>query len=124
MRSYETMVIVHPDNAGDKLDAVVNKFTGILSDQGARLLKLDPWGERRLAYPIRKVERGIYLLFFFDATPAALAEFERRMRLDENILRFQTVLYVPGKEPAAPEATQAEAAESEAAAPESPAAAD
>jgi len=99
MRGYETMCIVHPEVVGDAYTAVLEKFKGILADQQATLLKVDEWGERKLAYTIQKQDRGIYVLFFFEATSAALNEFERRLRLDESIMRFQTVRYEPGEEP-------------------------
>jgi len=123
MRGYETMCIVDPEIVGDAYTAVLDKFKGILADQKATLLKVDEWGERKLAYPIQKKGRGTYVLFFFEAETAALSEFERRLRLDESIMRFQTVRYEPGAEPvveeqpveeAAPEASAEEASEQDA----------
>ena len=99
MRGYETMCIVDPEVVGDDYTAVLDKFKGILEDQKATLLKIDEWGERKLAYPIQKKDRGVYVLFFFEAATDALTEFERRLRLDESIMRFQTVRYEPGNEP-------------------------
>lgn len=91
MRNYESLYIVHPDVAGDELTAVVEKFQTVLTDQGAEIHKLDNWGARKLAYPINKVERGCYVQTLFRAEPAIIAEFERRLRLDEKVLRFLTV---------------------------------
>jgi len=117
------MCIVDPEIVGDAYTAILDKFKGILADQKATLLKVDEWGERKLAYPIQKKDRGTYVLFFFEADTAALSEFERRLRLDESIVRFQTVRYEPGDEPvveeqpveeAAPEASAEEAAEQDA----------
>ena len=113
MRGYETMCIVDPEVVGDDFTAVLDKFKGILSDQKATLLKVDEWGERKLAYPILKKDRGTYVLFFFEAEPDALSEFERRLRLDESIMRFQTVRYTPGDEPAVEESPVEEAAPEE-----------
>jgi len=111
MRGYETMCIVDSEVAGDAYTAVLDKFKGILADQKATLLKVDEWGERRLAYPIRKKDRGTYVLFFFEAEADALNEFERRLRLDESIVRFQTVRYEQGAEPEVEEEPAAEASE-------------
>ncbi len=112
MRSYETMFIVHPDTGGDQFTAVLDKFKGILADQNATMLKVEEWGSRRLAYPIQKQGRGTFVIFFYEATAAAVSEYERRMRLDETIMRYQTVRYEPGSQvaPAAP-AEAGEAAE-------------
>lgn len=91
MRNYESLYIIHPDIVGDGLTAVVEKFQTILTDQAAEIYKLDNWGVRKLAYPIKKVERGCYVQVLFSAEPEVIAEYERRLRLDENVLRFLTV---------------------------------
>jgi len=110
-KTYETLVILHPDLAGDELTAMVEKLEGILQQQNAEILKSDNWGSRKLAYMINKQPRGIYLLLVYIAASEVIAEFERRLRIDDNVLKYQTVLLENGyQEPAAPE---------EAAAPES-----
>ncbi len=91
MRNYESLYIVHPEVVGDELTALVDKFQKILNDQQAEIVKLDNWGVRKLAYPIKKVERGNYVQVLFSAGPEVVAEYERRLRLDEQILRFLTV---------------------------------
>jgi small subunit ribosomal protein S6 len=91
MRNYESLYIVHPEVVGDELTAMVDKFQKILNDQQAEIVKLDNWGVRKLAYPIKKVERGSYIQVLFSAGPEVVAEYERRLRLDEQILRFLTV---------------------------------
>jgi len=94
MRNYESLYIIHPEVVGDELTAMVEKFQKVLTDQTAEINKLDNWGVRKLAYPIQKVERGCYVQTLFSAEPEVIAEFERRLRLDEKILRFLTVRYV------------------------------
>jgi len=91
MRNYESLYIIHPDVVGDELTAMMEKFQGVLTDQGAEIYKLDNWGVRKLAYPIKKVERGCYVQTYFQADPQIIAEFERRLRLDEKVLRFLTI---------------------------------
>ena len=91
MRNYESLYIIHPEVVGDDLTAMVEKFQGVLTAQGAEIHKLDNWGVRRLAYQIKKVERGCYVQTLFRAEPQVIAELERRMRLDEKVLRFLTV---------------------------------
>lgn len=117
MRTYETILIVHPDVVGDQYAAVVDKFKGVLTDQGAEILKVDEWGTRKLAYQVKKQGRGTYVLVAYQAGPEVVAEFERRMRIDEAIIKFQTVYLEKGLEvPAAPAASDAaeEGAETEA----------
>lgn len=91
MRNYESLYIVHPEVVGEELTALVEKFQAILTDQSAEIYKLDNWGVRKLAYPIKKVERGSYIQVLFTGGPEVIAEYERRLRLDEKILRFLTV---------------------------------
>lgn len=111
MRTYETIFIVHPDIVGDEYASVVDKFKGVLTDQGAEILKVDEWGTRKLAYPIRKQGRGTYVLVAYQAPAAAIAEFERRLRIEDSIMKFQTVYLEKGLEQeAAKEETEAEGA--------------
>lgn len=91
MRNYESLYIIHPEVVADELTAMVEKFQKVLTDQGAEIYNLDNWGVRKLAYPINKVERGCYVQTLFSAEPQVIAEYERRMRLDEKVLRFLTV---------------------------------
>lgn len=113
MRNYESLYIIHPDIVGDGLTAVVEKFQKVLTDQSAEIYKLDNWGVRKLAYPIKKVERGCYVQVLFSAEPDVIAEYERRLRLDESILRFLTVK-IEGEFQAAPAETVSEAQSDEA----------
>ena len=110
MRTYETIFIVHPDVVGDALEAVIDKYKKILTDEGANILKADNWGTRTLAYLVKKQSKGCYILVIFDGPPTAIAEFERRMRIDESIIKFQTVLLEEGYK-APVEAAPAEDAE-------------
>ncbi|HEX9779466.1 MAG TPA: 30S ribosomal protein S6 [Geopsychrobacteraceae bacterium] len=93
MRKYESLYIVHPEVVGDELTALVDKFQEVLTGQQAEILKLDNWGVRKLAYPIEKQGRGCYVQVVFQAEPQVIAEYERRLRLDEKVLRFLTVLF-------------------------------
>ena len=90
-RTYESIFIVRPDLAGDAYTAVLDKFKGVLTDQGASILKVDEWGVRKLAYTVKKQNRGSYVLVIFEADPKVILEYERRMRLDETIIKFITL---------------------------------
>ena len=91
MRYYETLFIINPDLAEDEITAVVEKFTGILTDAGAMMVKVDPWGRRRLAYEVKKFTKGFYVLMEYGAEPAAVAEMERIFKIDEQVIRYLTV---------------------------------
>lgn len=112
MRSYETMFIVHPEVVGDEFKALVEKFKGVITDQGAEILRVDEWGSRTLAYPIQKNNKGSYVIFYFQAGPQVVAEFERRLRIEEKILRFTSLRHDEGfPQPAVAEKAEAQAAE-------------
>lgn len=131
MRTYESIFIVHPEVIGDDQTALIDKYKTILSDQGADVLKLENWGTRTLAYQVKKQSKGCYVLVIFDAEPTVIAEFERRMRIDEKVIKFQTIILeggyeAPVVEAAAEEATaeDAEATEADTEAPAEEAAAE
>jgi len=126
MRTYESIFIVHPEVIGDDQTALIDKYKTILSDQGADVLKLENWGTRTLAYQVKKQSKGCYVMVIFDAEPTVIAEFERRMRIDEKVIKFQTIILEGGYEAppvveAAPEEAPAEDAEATESATEAPA---
>lgn len=111
MRTYETLFIVHPDVVGDDLAALIEKYRKVLTDQGATVLKADNWGSRNLAYPVKKQARGSYVLTVFEGAPSVIAEFERRLRIDEKVIKYQTVLFEgPAAAPVAEKPAQEEIA--------------
>ncbi len=126
MRTYESIFIVHPEVIGDDQTALIDKYKTILSDQGADVLKLENWGTRTLADQVKKQSKGCYVLVIFDAEPTVIAEFERRMRIDEKVIKFQTIILEGGYEAppvveAAPEEASSEDAEATESATEAPA---
>jgi len=114
MRKYESLYIIHPDVVGDELTAMVEKFQAVLTEQNAGILLADNWGTRKLAYPIQKQVKGCYIQTIFEADAAIIVEYERRLRLDEKILRFMTLRFegelveTPEEEVAATEEVAAE----------------
>src|SRR5262249_41423106 len=91
MPFYENVFIARQDVSSTQVDALADTFTNILTEQGGKVTKKEYWGLRNLAYRIKKNRKGHYVLFNIDAPPAALAEMERNMRLNEDVLRYLTV---------------------------------
>jgi len=91
MRHYETIFIVHPELTEEDTTAVVDKFRGILEDGGGFLVKEDHWGRRRLAYTVKKLNKGYFVLFEYGADSSAVAEMERNFKIDEQVIRYLTV---------------------------------
>ncbi len=91
MPLYENVFLVRPDVSTQQVEALAQTFTEILTAQGGKVAKTEQWGLRNLAYRIKKNRKAHYVLFNIDASPAAVAEMERNMRLSEDILRVLTV---------------------------------
>lgn len=91
MRSYELILIVHPEVDRDGLAAVIERVKGFFEAEGGRVTRVEPWGMRRLAYPIRNLWEGQYVLMHVELQPFALAEVERGLGLTEEILRHLIV---------------------------------
>jgi len=91
MRLYDIVLVISPDKSGDDTNAVVEGFRKLLVDDGAQILKDEPWGKRRLAYPIAKRREGIYHLFQVEAKAETIAELERKLKLSDDVLRHLAV---------------------------------
>ena len=91
MPLYETVFIARQDISGPQVDALADQFTTIVAEQGGEVKKRESWGLRNLAFRIKKNRKGHYVLFNLDAPPAAVAEMERNMRLNEDVLRYLTI---------------------------------
>ncbi len=91
MRHYETLFIINPDLNEEDTQATVEKFAGILAEGGATMAKVDLWGRRRMAYEVKKFNKGFFVLFDYGADPAAVAEMERNFKIDERVIRFLSV---------------------------------
>jgi len=91
MRKYETIFILQPELSEDDIKSVTTKAQDVISSYKGECFRMDDWGIRKLAYPIKKSARGRYYYLRFDGNSALIAELERRLRLDEKVLRYQSV---------------------------------
>ena len=87
MNKYEIMFIVKADVSEEDEKNTVKAFEKVLTDMGAKIINSKDLGQKKLAYPIKKQVRGNYYLFNVEATVAAINEFDRKAKIDENILR-------------------------------------
>jgi small subunit ribosomal protein S6 len=109
LRPYEILVILDPRATDEEAAALLTQLGEQLAALGAEVIRTDNWGRRRLAYEIRKQREGIYAVFEVRAEPATVKEFERQLRLNENVLRFlSTRVPVRKRVRAAPAAAPAE----------------
>ncbi len=91
MNQYETVFILTPVLSDDQMKEAVNKFKGLLTNNGAEIINEENWGLKKLAYPIQKKTTGFYVLIEFKSAPEMLATLETEYRRDEKVLRYLTV---------------------------------
>jgi small subunit ribosomal protein S6 len=87
MRRYELMLVLRPDVADDRSQAVIDRTTRSIVGTGGQIVKVAPWGRRRLAYPIDRQREGSYHIILFEAPSEAVAELERGLLITEELLR-------------------------------------
>ena len=87
MRRYELMLVLRPDVTDDKAQAVIDRTTRALVASGSQIIKVAPWGRRRLAYQIDRYREGSYHIVLFEAPADALVEMERTLQITEEVLR-------------------------------------
>ena len=137
MNKYELVYVIDVSLDDEARKAVVDRFNGMIEQNGGKVTKVEEWGKRRLAYPINYKTEGYYLLVNFEAESELPREIERTMQIAETILRYlivkvedkrsnvkpRPVRVAPAaEEPAAEEAAAEEAAAEEPAVEEAPAA--
>lgn len=103
MRKYETIIILQPDLGEDDIKVVTDKVQDVVTSYKGELHRMDDWGVRKLAYSIRKFARGRYYYVRYDGGAEMIAELERRIRLDEKVLRYQSVNITDEPEKIVPE---------------------
>ncbi|MEW5724767.1 MAG: 30S ribosomal protein S6 [Thermodesulfobacteriota bacterium] len=91
-RRYETLVLLSPDLAEEEHEQAKKKLTDIIEKMSGRLVRLEDWGRRRLAYPVRKQMYGVYVLMDYMGTPELLGELERNMRIDERVWKHMSLI--------------------------------
>lgn len=90
-REYETIYILRPDMPEDGMASVNERLSGILDREGAKILKHDVWGKKKLAFEVKKHPKGVYVYLNYLGRPEVIREIERNLRLIEPVLSYQTV---------------------------------
>src|SRR5690606_28899431 len=90
-RTYEVMYIVNPETASDRIEKLNTAVGKLVEKEGGSVVKVDNIGLKDLAYPIEKKQQGHYVLFEIEGTGQEIAELERRMRVNDMIMRYITV---------------------------------
>ena len=91
MRNYEIIFIVRPDVTDEGVDKLIAQMEGVLAGAGGQLEKVDKLGRRRLAYRVAKQREGIYILFRMQGSGDTVKEFERRLKVLDTVIKYQTI---------------------------------
>jgi small subunit ribosomal protein S6 len=91
MRLYDIVILVTPDLSEEDAGKLAGDYKKILTDGGAEIVKEEPWGRRRLAFPILRKREAFYHYFQASAEPPIVAELERRLKLSDQVLRHLSV---------------------------------
>jgi small subunit ribosomal protein S6 len=99
MRFYETLFFMNPTLADDEYKSAIAKFSQTVESQKGVPVKTEEWGKRPLAYAVKRFDRGYYVLLQYCGGPEIVRELQRQMRLDDRILKFQTVMLADNADP-------------------------
>jgi small subunit ribosomal protein S6 len=90
-REYETIYILRPNTPNEGVAEVNSRIKGVIEGMGGKVIKVDNWGKRRLAYEVAKERKGIYLYWQYLAQPGVVEETERNLRMLDSVIRYLTV---------------------------------
>jgi small subunit ribosomal protein S6 len=91
-REFECVYLIRQDVEDPAADKIIEKYRSMVEENGGKVVKLDSWGKRKLAYPINKQQKAHYVYMEYFGTESMVAEIERSMRLSEEVVRWMTVL--------------------------------
>lgn len=91
MRHYEIVFLVHPDQSA-QVPAMIERYKSTVEDAGGKIHRLEDWGRRHLAYPIKKIHKAHYVLMNIECGQATLEELESGFRFNDAILRSLTLV--------------------------------
>jgi small subunit ribosomal protein S6 len=95
VRQYETGFILSPALAEEETTQFIQQMAEIVAQKKGHMVRQDVWGKRRLAYPIRRFQEGVYVFFTYEGPGDVAAELERRFKQTDAVIRFMTVLKDP-----------------------------
>lgn len=95
MRQYETGFVLSPTLSEEETAQFVQQMAEVVAQKKGRMVKQDVWGKRRLAFPIKRFQEGVYVFFTYEGAGDISAELERRFKQTDTVIRFMTVLRDP-----------------------------
>ena len=86
MKHYEIVLMIHPDQS-DQLQVMLDKYRGIIEENGGKIHRFEDWGRRQLAYPIEKLHKAHYVLFNVECNTESLEKLQENLRYNDAVLR-------------------------------------
>ncbi len=91
MTKYESVLIARQDLGASQVSALVSDMSNVIAKEGGEVVRVDNWGLKNLAYRIKKNRKGHYVILNISAPASAIAEYERLLRVNEDVIRYMTV---------------------------------
>jgi len=91
MRHYETAFLITPKLEDEEMEKLIQKMADVVAKKKGKMIKIDRWGKKKLAYPVEKNNEAFYVFFHYQGEPDIPAELERRFRQTEPVLRYLTL---------------------------------
>ena len=91
MRQYETAFLIDPQLPEEDTEKLIQEMASVVSRKKGKMLEIEKWGKRKLAYPIKKLDEAFYVFFHYEGEPAIPFELERRFKQTEPVLRYMTL---------------------------------
>jgi small subunit ribosomal protein S6 len=91
LREYETIYILRPEATDDAVEKLNGRVKGLLDQATARILRHEIWGKKKLAYEVKKSQKGIFIYLQFLSGHSLVAELERNFRMWDDVIKFQTI---------------------------------
>jgi small subunit ribosomal protein S6 len=101
MRYYETLYLINPNLADEDYRDVVNKYNSLVEKNKGVVIRVDEWGKKTLAYEIKKFDKGYYVLLQYCGEPGLTEKLQRELRLDDRVIKYQTVKLSDSEDPEA-----------------------
>ena len=92
LKNYESMIILQPTLTEETSKQQNEKILEFVKNNGGEVVNTDEWGKKRLAYEILDVDEGYYFVNYFSFDPAKITDYERELKLDENVIRFNVLV--------------------------------
>ncbi len=91
MNIYENVVILNPSLSEDEVKSAIDKISDLIKNSGGRILKIDSWGKRKLAYELNKQKMGIYVFFLFQSPSLLIKKIEDYFKVFDPVVKFMVI---------------------------------